>query len=1056
MKKEVVIVAFCLYSLSAVASTREIQLESTKINPVRDSGYSGSVIQDEKKNVVLITKEDIEKKNYKDLESIFKDSPVTTVVYTEAGPLVTLRGSGQKTAMRVKVLLDGDSINTVDDSMGVIPFNAIPVSSIERIEIIPGGGITLYGSGTSSGVINIVTNGAKAKDYGNINFTSSSFNTYNVTLNKGILLGERIHLNVGIEGQTGNGYRDQEKSKKLNLLSGIEFQVNDRNRIKFHATKYMGELDSTDELDLISVRKNRRGAGPSDINVKSDRYSYSVDYEYKATPNLTLTSSYNQSRFKRDFKQYNKPYLTFLPSEWIEDFFGVPDGWIADMVIKDANNRMTGSIEEKIKNGKVKADWNYNQGKGRLVFGYDYSDHRLKRNMDVRVDPFNPIDSTALFLRKKEDRVINEEILKEHPENLMNMYMNVLTVFLMSPAVEQNGIDFDKLIKKMNELYYEYSPSEEDKKKYEAGEENPWGYYTTVQPTLWKIVYKINQENIKNYIKEGKDYILVQEDPTDPTSEFTKKVPITDQKFEKWISLVYPILDDPGFSVIPVTTSMVNVKKEVDSFYLFHNYQLTDRLEVNGGLRYEKASYLGDRYTRTEQFITGNPDSMLTKQMIDMYTALSDVEYYKRSQGERHAWDGNETSAEKLKELKETGVTSILMSELKRKDKRKEENVGGEIGLNYRFNDTDTVYAKYERGFNSPLPTQLTNKTFDTRTKIKTYWESNLKTEKMDNIELGIRGAITDNITYSLAGFVSDTQNEILSIVKNGSSHMMREWRFVNIDKTRRMGIEIQSQQSFDKLTLKESLTYVNPKILSNDYERQVLEVAQERGDELYRNYRETGRWMTSNFAFSNQNVPDEESRRLGEEANKILDGLYEGKKTREQTKEELKALIDRSKYKDVYEKDTFFKQNGILSDSSLKRVEDLKSIIYKQFEAEVRAAVEGSYLKRGDKIPLSPKVKGTFSADYQFTEKLKMGANFTYIGSHISAEPGRGYEVVTIKIPHHVVADIYGTYFINPDFSLKFGVNNVFNHKYYLRQDSRAATPAPGVTYSAGFSYQF
>ena len=70
------------------------------------------------------------------MESIFKDSPVTSVVYTEAGPLVTLRGSGQKTAMRVKVLLDGVSINTVDDSMGVIPFNAIPVTSIEKIEII--------------------------------------------------------------------------------------------------------------------------------------------------------------------------------------------------------------------------------------------------------------------------------------------------------------------------------------------------------------------------------------------------------------------------------------------------------------------------------------------------------------------------------------------------------------------------------------------------------------------------------------------------------------------------------------------------------------------------------------------------------------------------------------------------------------------------------------------------------------------------------------------------------------------------------------------------------
>lgn len=48
---------------------------------------------------------------------------------------------------------------------------------------------------------------------------------------------------------------------------------------------------------------------------------------------------------------------------------------------------------------------------------------------------------------------------------------------------------------------------------------------------------------------------------------------------------------------------------------------------------------------------------------------------------------------------------------------------------------------------------------------------------------------------------------------------MLREWRFINIDKTRRMGLEFQSQQNFEKLTLKESLTYVDPRILSNDYE---------------------------------------------------------------------------------------------------------------------------------------------------------------------------------------------------------------------------------------------
>ena len=425
-------------------------------------------------------------------------------------------------------------------------------------------------------------------------------------------------------------------------------------------------------------------------------------------------------------------------------------------------------------------------------------------------------------------------------------------------------------------------------------------------------------------------------------------------------------------------------------------------------------------------------------------------------QGERHNWSGNDTSEEKLKELKEKGYTTIVMSELSRKDKRKEENFGGEIGFNYRFNDTDTVYTKYERAFNTPLPTQLTNKTFDPRTKIKVYWESNLKTEKIDNFELGIRGTINNNITYSLAGFVSDTKNEILSIVKDGSSHMLREWRFINIDRTRRMGLEFQSQQVFDKLTLKQSITYVDPKILSNDYERQVLQIGKDRAEDLYRNLRASDANYSVKYSFWKNGVPEAERDRLADGANKILDNLYEGRITKDESKKQLQDLINTSPYKDKYNNDNYLKNYGLLSDKELKRRAELKKEIYEQFDNEVRRTADGSYLKKGDKIPLSPRLKATLSADYQFTEKLKLGANATYIGRYLTAEPGKGYEIVTTNVPSHWVADVYGTYNITEDFSVKFGLNNIFNHKYYLRQDSRTATPAPGRTWNLGVNYRF
>ena len=73
MRKEMLLTLLCFVSLHAMAATQEVELNPTKI---RGGGatYNGSVLSNEKKNVIIITKADIEKKNYRDLESIFKDS----------------------------------------------------------------------------------------------------------------------------------------------------------------------------------------------------------------------------------------------------------------------------------------------------------------------------------------------------------------------------------------------------------------------------------------------------------------------------------------------------------------------------------------------------------------------------------------------------------------------------------------------------------------------------------------------------------------------------------------------------------------------------------------------------------------------------------------------------------------------------------------------------------------------------------------------------------------------------------------------------------------------
>jgi iron complex outermembrane receptor protein len=69
--------------------------------------------------------------------------------------VVDLRGFGEGAGSNTLVLLDGQRLNAID--MGPIDWAAIPLESVQRIEIIRGAGTVLYGDRASGGVINIIT-----------------------------------------------------------------------------------------------------------------------------------------------------------------------------------------------------------------------------------------------------------------------------------------------------------------------------------------------------------------------------------------------------------------------------------------------------------------------------------------------------------------------------------------------------------------------------------------------------------------------------------------------------------------------------------------------------------------------------------------------------------------------------------------------------------------------------------------------------------------------------------------------------------------------------------
>ena len=110
-------------------------------------------------SVTVITAKEMEKRQAFSLrEALAREAGVYVSPTAETKDGLTLRGFSGKDVL---VLYNGQQLNTAFDSS--VNWDTIPMSEIERVEIVRGAGSSLYGGHAVAGVINIVTK-AQAKD----------------------------------------------------------------------------------------------------------------------------------------------------------------------------------------------------------------------------------------------------------------------------------------------------------------------------------------------------------------------------------------------------------------------------------------------------------------------------------------------------------------------------------------------------------------------------------------------------------------------------------------------------------------------------------------------------------------------------------------------------------------------------------------------------------------------------------------------------------------------------------------------------------------------------
>ena len=379
MFKKIIILSLVIAALAVSAEetvTGEIRLEE---DITTTTGFD-STVGDQAKNVTVITKSDIEEQGYKTLEEVLKNAPGVTFVNSGSGPSIDIRGQGDKAVSKVKVLVDGVAMNVLDTSHGTTPINTVAVSNIERIEIIPGGGAVLYGSGTVGGVVNIITK-KPTETGGVVSAQYGSFDDMNGGINAGFKVSDKLYFNFDFTGRDANGYRDKDEMRSDYWAGSLRYDITGNQSLTFRTSRYTEDGTTTSALTKKQMDEDRRQAGSTISEYDLTKTEFVLDYRIQALKNLAIdvTGYYQETE-----ESFNDDYGTF---------------------------QQYGLFKDEKTGFNLKGKYDYSRGE--VIVGYNFLDNDMTRDSRGFVSAYNDLNKTtnSVYILEKHNILDNLQII---------------------------------------------------------------------------------------------------------------------------------------------------------------------------------------------------------------------------------------------------------------------------------------------------------------------------------------------------------------------------------------------------------------------------------------------------------------------------------------------------------------------------------------------------------------------------------------------------------------------------------------------------------------------
>lgn len=308
------------------------------------------------RNIISIEGKDLQNKGYISLEQALERISGISFINFGLGRNIDMRGQGNKSNIAVKVMIDGRAINVLDNSHGVTPLESINLDNIERIEIIPGGGSVLYGSGTRGGVINIITKKQKSDAF-TINFKNSSYDHGRLSGNLGINGAKQINENLAfsfdIQSFNHDEYQEgyNKKGYFINTKTYIDF--NDDSDLTLVYNYFKSKNTSSGYLTKAQAQSDPTQKGSNDNITQINRPEISLDYHY-----YNDMWEFNLETFWQNQKiNYLKDEISMMGTTAYQNGSGFEDT-LTGIALKNKLNYTNNSY---------------------FIFGYEFANHDAKR-----------------------------------------------------------------------------------------------------------------------------------------------------------------------------------------------------------------------------------------------------------------------------------------------------------------------------------------------------------------------------------------------------------------------------------------------------------------------------------------------------------------------------------------------------------------------------------------------------------------------------------------------------------------------------------------------------